>query len=480
MERAAPNRPYPARLGPFLLCGGTMLLSHRAFLLLCAALTGCGTSHPIEDPPLPDAGIDPPADAGAVDPPPFATGCAVVLDEIVEPSIGGCHRASLALGTGDRPHVAWSGVDENGWNTEAGYSRRSDTGWETQRPFGTMRHVTLDVDGEDAFVLTVDTAARAALWGGATLTEVAAFDDGFRRGPSGDGLVVRDGVVHVLIGSIQLANSAGGEGVDYFGAPHRGASVGTFALRRLNPFVGSWPQALVSAPDGTPRALYTSGDGFNYLQPVDDEPVRVSGEVTGPNFGLPLGESVLVTASGVHVLGFEQLDGVLYGGREYVLLSRTESGWARTSVARAPRWECAPGTLEGDTCDVSSDQWRALSLVADADEPFVVLGRTVERGTLTWSCEEVCGFDTCGEDGGCCDRCAWAGDTAVSRELAIARAGGLETHTIELAIGEPRSLDATFGASGEVHLAIAERIEAEGLDCSMRYVRLQCGWGGER
>jgi hypothetical protein len=54
---------------------------------------------------------------------------------------------------------------------------------------------------------------------------------------------------------------------------------------------------------------------------------------------------------------------------------------------------------------------------------------------------------------------------------------GIQTHALgELAVGEPWSVDAAAGVRGAVHLAIAERTEAEGLECSMRYIRLRCGW----
>lgn len=40
-------------------------------------------------------------------------------------------------------------------------------------------------------------------------------------------------------------------------------------------------------------------------------------------------------------------------------------------------------------------------------------------------------------------------------------------------------VDEVAGMGGAVHLAIAERTPTEGLECSMRYVRLTCGWGTE-
>ena len=490
-----PQKPLGKRAASFLPCGAVMQWKRPESLAAVVVLAACSSSHSAGDAAAPqdaivdpsDVGPDPVNDAG--EPPlvdaatdPLPDGCSIDVDEVVEPAIGGCHRASLALGAGERPHVAWSGVDARGWRTEGGYSRRSDAGWETQRPFGIAHHVSLGVDGEDAFVLTVDAEARAVLWAGPTMTEVATFDDTTRRGPSGDGLLVRDGVAHVLLGPIACRNCAGGEGVDHFRAVRDAGGLGTFTVNRLSRSVGSWPYSLQPAPDGEPRALFVSGDGFNYLQPVDGEPERVSGEVTGPNFGLPLGSTILITGDGgVHVLGTDGIDG-RPGGTEYVLLTQTEGGWERTSVARAPRWECPNALSEGEICEVDAERWNALSLVAEGDEPVVVLAHTIETGTRTWGCEDVCGASGC-EDGGCCrSNCQWRGETTSSHELVIARVtdSGVDTHTLgELAIGEPRSVDAAAGMGGAVHLAIAERTEAEGLECSMRYVRLRCGWGGE-
>lgn len=426
-----------------------------------------------------DAGRTPDAQPPRVDAEAAPVGCSIEIDEVVEPTLGGCDRASLALGTGERPHVAWSAVDGRGSRTEGGYSRRSDAGWQTERPFGIAHHVSLDVDGEEAFVLTLDADARAILWAGPTMTEVARFEDTTRRGPSGDGLLVQGGAVHVLLGRIGCAVCAGGEGVDHFRAVRSSGGLGAFSLVPLSSSVGSWPYALHPAPTGEPILLFKSGDGSDYLQRIGAGPERIVSTASGPSFGLPVGGQILVTPDGVvHLLATSRIDAPP-GGIDHVLLTQTAGGWARTSVARAPRSECPPALTEGETCAVENEQWNAMSLVAEAEEPVVVLAHSRETGTLTWACEEVCGAGVCAGGGCCRGACRWRGETTSSHELVMARPreSGIDTYALGgLRIGAPHSVDAAAGAGGAVHLAIAERTGATDSECSMRYLRLRCGW----
>jgi hypothetical protein len=469
---------------------GLALLGPTLLLGACDMSRSGSASDADPTPPFGEDGGTGPIDSSVRapdDPPPIDTpvdGCTVAAAELIEDSAGGCHRASIALGAEDRPHVGWSGRDGNGWVTDGGYARRDDAGWVSQRPFGPVRHLSLDVDGDRAFLLTVDEDARPVLWAGDALAPVAAFDDRYRRGPSGDGLLVRDGFVDVLVGPIQFRNSAGGEGVDHFRAPlSSDGTVGAFALVQLSRSVGSWPDSIAPAPDGEPRALFRSGDGSNYIQPVlIGERERVSWEVTGPSFTSAIGGSLLVTPDGTaHTLGVGFLDG-RPGGTDYVLSTQQPGEWSHASVVEARRFECPSASAEGDSCAVDSERWNAHAMVSGADTPILLVSRTVETGSLTWRCEEVCGVDTCG-DGGCCrGNCRWEGERSYDRALFVARvdpSGAIETVHVPVDIAEPRSIDAEAGADGAIHVVLAEqRTLAEGVDCSLRYLRLGCGFGG--